>query len=308
MPVSDVQFCTLHRKKRTLMNLIKDDDGKWVCSPDSECKTGGTGGYGEAMCSIHKKVRTLNNLEMCEGEWVCLQKAQCKGFARSNQNLYVSSYRTSDGQYIPYPERGRNPASYSDRGGHAGYRGRKEDWPMPMRTALAQICSLHGKERTMTYLINDRGRWVCDPASECRGSSPIIRDYNQIERSSPRDRIGEHPRSDFDGYRRAYDPPITESPERYNRRAFTPPSWQPSEYRRGSSREREYGRGPRRNDFSPPRERSDLFMSGRRDDGFVEDRRDSRLICRIHGKYRSRSNMKSIPGGGWECLRNCACR
>merc|ERR1712060_148159 len=97
---------------------------------------------------------------------VCLQRAQCKGFGVEQRPSFLSSSRSSNGQFVPWSERvglsqrgGFRPANgqsgpLSQRG---GYQGGRDDWSRDT-SAFAQICSIHGKERSMNNLINDRGR------------------------------------------------------------------------------------------------------------------------------------------------------
>jgi len=352
VPISDVMLCSVHKKRRTLMNLMKDDDDNWVCVPDSVCKTGTSSNTREQTCSIHGKVRTLSNLQKKNGEWVCLQRAQCKGFGVEQRPSYFSSFRSSNGQFVPLSDRGGLPGrgALPERGGfrpsngqlgplpqRGGYQGGPDDWSRD-RASFAQICSIHGKERSMNNLINDGGRWVCDPAFECKGGPivreprpivreprPIvIREQEQMGRPRFRDNFDGNLRPGYELYRRAFDPP--DSPQRY-RSAHDPPIRQDPEYGRFSPREREYspgfeprrddfgllgrrrdfpspGFGPRRDDFGLPARRREMPIPRRRGNG----PRNSGLICRIHGKYRSRGNMMSTKNGAWECLPSSECK
>jgi len=76
-------LCSLHGKKRTLQNLVRNEIGLLVCAPGSRCK-GAAGqelstGPGMQICSVHGKRRSSSNLEQGdEGEWVCMERYKCK--------------------------------------------------------------------------------------------------------------------------------------------------------------------------------------------------------------------------------------
>jgi len=77
-------FCSLHGKKRSKQNLLRNDFGEWVCAPGMQCKgTAGqeftTNGNAIKVCSVHGKARSEQNMEKNEdGEWVCTEKYTCK--------------------------------------------------------------------------------------------------------------------------------------------------------------------------------------------------------------------------------------
>jgi len=315
--IVDVRKCSVHNKERTLMNLSKNDEGNWVCNPESQCKTESTLALGEETCSIHKKVRTLPNLEKNkDGEWVCVQGARCKvqkkfdsfdggfrgGRGRGRKSAFVNSSRTFNGRFAPYLRRGRG-----------GFRGGRGDWPMG--TNLGQICSLHGRQRTMANLMNDGGRWVCNPSSECKVPSF---GRNQMQRPGFRGGMGRGSmsgisRGGYEGYRRPYDPPGFQPGEGYGSTYDLP------DIRDITPRGRVFGGGygPGRENFGAPGRGSGMFIPGRRGGGFGpgrsgrgmgSDRKDGGLLCRIHGKFRTRANMKSTENGGWECLPNSKCK
>lgn len=76
-------FCSLHGKKRTMQNLVRNQIGELVCGPSSRCK-GAAGqeistGAEMHMCSVHGKRRSASNMEQGdEGEWECTEKYRCK--------------------------------------------------------------------------------------------------------------------------------------------------------------------------------------------------------------------------------------
>jgi len=270
----DVRMCSVHNKERTLMNLSKNDEGRWVCNPDSQCKTASMLALGEETCSIHNKVRTLPNLEKNrDGKWICIEGARCKvqkkkdgfgggfrgGFGRGRKSAYIGSSRTFNGRHAPYPRRGRG----AFRGG----------------PSFGRIQKRSGFRAGM-----GRGGMV--------GIS----------------------RGGFEGFRRSYDPPGFQSRERFGS-PYEPPAMMGA----FNSRDLEFsgGYGPGRENFRAPGRRPGLIISERRGGGFGLqrrgrgmgfDRKDSGLLCRIHGKFRTRANMKSMGNGGWECLPNSKCK
>lgn len=299
------------------MNLSKNNDGEWVCNPSSKCKTESTLAGGEQTCSIHNKVRTLPNLEKNKkGEWICVMGARCKvqkkfdsdggfneGNRRGRRSAFVPSYRSFNGRHSPY-SRGR---------GFRGGRGSRGNWSMG--TNRNQVCSLHGKERTLNNLINDGGRWVCDPLSQCRVMNGFGRGLSQMGRPGFGSSMGRISRSGNDGYGSGYESSY--------------PSMYPGELTGGlRPRGREFGEGygSGRDNFGGPRRGSGLFIPGRRGGGSGPSRRGggfgrsrrgrgrgsdnsgSGVLCRVHGKFRTRANMESTENGGWECLPNSKCK
>jgi len=69
-------LCAKHGKRRTLVNLSKDERGDWVCTKASECRT--VPSSGSELCSIHGKKRSLQNLvQNKKGDWVCESHDEC---------------------------------------------------------------------------------------------------------------------------------------------------------------------------------------------------------------------------------------
>jgi len=311
--IVDVRRCSVHNKERTLMNLSKNNEGKWVCNPGSECKTANTLALGEETCSIHNKVRTLPNLEKNkDGKWVCMMGARCKvqkktdgfgggfrgGRGRGRRSPYIGNSRTFNGRYAPYPRRGRG-----------SFRGGRGHWPMD------QICSLHGRQRTIANLMNVGSGWVCNPSSECKvpsyGRNQMPSGFRE---SMGRGGMGGISRGGFEGFRRSYDPPGFQSGGGFGR-PYDPPAMMGGFNSRGLGFSGGYG--PGRENFGAPGRGPDLFISerrgggfglGRRGRGMGSDRKNAGLLCRIHGKFRTRANMKSTENGGWECLPNSRCK
>jgi len=69
-------LCAKHGKRRTLVNLSKDERGDWVCTKASQCRT--VPSTGSELCSIHGKKRSLQNLvQNKKGDWVCESHDEC---------------------------------------------------------------------------------------------------------------------------------------------------------------------------------------------------------------------------------------
>jgi len=69
-------FCAKHGKRRTLVNLQKNEKGDWVCTKANECRI--VPNVGSELCSIHGKKRSLQNLvQNSKGEWVCERHDAC---------------------------------------------------------------------------------------------------------------------------------------------------------------------------------------------------------------------------------------
>lgn len=147
----DAKKCSVHGKRRTIKNLEKNDEGKWVCCTGSECKTvteakkSETDNGESAKCVLHGKTRTLSNLGKDQnGDWVCLGSSLCK--TNSNENSF-------------------QPGSYGM------YQGPQYGGRMPMNNNFGggPFCAFHGKKRTMQNLTrNQMGDWVCIPGSRCK--------------------------------------------------------------------------------------------------------------------------------------------
>lgn len=269
--IVDVRRCSVHNKERTLMNLSKNDEGNWVCNPESQCKTASTLALGEETCSIHNKVRTLPNLKKNNnGKWVCVEGARCKvqkkndgfgggfrgGFGRGRKSPFIGSSSTFNGRYAPYPRRGRG----AFRGG------RRNQMRSGFRPGMG------------------------------RGG------------------MGGISQGGFEAARRSYDPPGFQSGVGFGS-PYDPPAMMDGFNSRGV--EFTGGYGTFRENFGARGRGPGLFISGRRGGGFRperrgrgmgSDRKDSGLLCRIHGKFRTRANMKSTENGGWECLPNSKCK
>jgi len=160
----DTQTCTAHGKRRTVKNMVQNDDGKWVCSSSSQCKvtivsnTTTNGEAAHATCIIHKKKRTIANMEKKgNGDWVCLKSSRCKsgGYGEINGRFNHSIYQASGGYGLYLgSQQGGWPSMNPGYGG--GY-------------SRGLICIVHGKKRTQQNLVrNQRGNWVCSPGSRCK--------------------------------------------------------------------------------------------------------------------------------------------
>jgi len=69
-------LCSKHGKRRTLVNLSKDEKGEWVCTSASVCRI--VPSFGSEICSIHGKKRSLQNLSTnAKGEFVCESHDEC---------------------------------------------------------------------------------------------------------------------------------------------------------------------------------------------------------------------------------------
>jgi len=147
----ETKKCSTHGKKRTIKNLEKGEDGKWVCRSGSECRdapvTSSESNSGEtATCTLHGKTRTIANLGKNQnGEWVCLGSSLCKSGGRgSGRSGYSGGFQRQ--QYGGWMSMG---------GGYGG----------------GPFCNLHGKKRTMQNLVrNPVGVLVCKPGSRCKGA------------------------------------------------------------------------------------------------------------------------------------------
>lgn len=157
----------MHGKRRTIQNLEKNDDGEWVCSTGSECKTETAPKKSEneneetAKCVLHGKTRTLSNLgKDHNGDWVCLGSSLCKD-GNKGWNRPINSWSGSYGNF-QMPQ-------------HGGW--------MPMAYGGGPFCSVHRKKRTMQNLTrNNTGEWVCLPGSRCKMvAGDQLRDGTEIK-------------------------------------------------------------------------------------------------------------------------------
>jgi len=115
-------ICSEHRKLRTLQNLSKSDEGKWVCMSGSECRV--LLDVGSAICSIHGKRRSFQNLgKNDEGKWVCVNRSECKLLSGTDH--------------------------------------------------ITKMCVIHKKKRSFIHVIEQTpGVYVCHPRSKCHGKTP----------------------------------------------------------------------------------------------------------------------------------------
>jgi len=162
----ETKKCSTHGKRRTVKNLVKNDDGKWVCCSGSECKTVTTtvkpdSDSGEtAKCVLHGKTRTIANLgKDHNGDWVCLGSSICKNGGRGGSGR-SGNQPGSFGMFHGPPRGGW---------GQMGYGG--------------PFCAVHGKKRTIQNLTrNQLGDWVCLPGSRCKMmAGDQLRDGSQVK-------------------------------------------------------------------------------------------------------------------------------
>jgi len=158
----ELATCTVHNKARLTTVLVPDEYGNYVCSPKSQCKMpqgDGSARVGQALCSVHEKMRSLTFLEEEEegsGAYRCLPENECKSKATPTQQS----------QPIPFAYNPRTILIRRDVG-YGPYR--RPNVPAMAPSAGGVYCSLHRKSRSMTQLIDDgRGGWQCRPGSECK--------------------------------------------------------------------------------------------------------------------------------------------
>lgn len=157
------QWCSIHGKQRTMLNMSQNEQGEWICIEGKTCQVDNK----STMCTLHKRVRTFENLKQNdEGQWVCNPEVQCQvAVVKEEAEMLMCSVhqrlRTSENL-------SKNP------GGewvcNAGCR--CQLGPDPTGSNERQLCIVHERMRTVQNMeMNVENEWECIEGARCKGGS-----------------------------------------------------------------------------------------------------------------------------------------
>jgi len=187
-------ICEVHNKVRGQIYLeeVIPGSGRWRCTSDTQCRTSQAEQTppvddplrdpSKQMCSVHGKMRQIDNLQEMGGHpgnpvFECKDGFRCKLGSSSGggpQRYYPrrdtyhgSGYRSSSNSrpYDSYEPRYREPyPSNSSR--YSSYQPSHHWQP---RNDASITCSIHGKRRSPSNLVQSHdGSWRCTQTTACK--------------------------------------------------------------------------------------------------------------------------------------------
>lgn len=176
--------CIIHHKARSWSCLQDNGYGTFRCVPPHTCK-GKEGmpvaappvfgnarrGVGSATCSIHRKKRSMANLQQGFEGLECIPGSECKAQQREveeeSPETYVCSLHGKIRSLSVMVDDGEGNYQCAP---NAQCKVKTNAAPAPTsRAAATEMCSLHDKMRSVTCLMDDgAGGMQCTPSHECK--------------------------------------------------------------------------------------------------------------------------------------------